>query len=299
MKPHTKGLLLIILGTCLWGSSGVLSQHLFKDKLFTAEWLVTIRLIASGALLLAADALTHKGDIFSIWKTSDRWQLIIFGVLGMLGVQYTFFAAIVHSNAATATILQYLMPVFMVLYMVIATRRPPQPRELLTVAMAMAGTFILVTKCRLDTLAISPQAVFWGLMSAVFAAFYTLQPRTIIKKWRSTLVVGWGMLIGGLLVCIYQPVWQFTGIMDVNAAASLAGIICFGTALAFFAYLESTKYLTPAEIGVFASLEPLSSIVLSIIFFNINFGLTDFIGAAIIITAATSLSLKKQKTDTT
>lgn len=293
MKPHTKGLLFIILGTVLWGTSGVLSQYLFRNKFFTAEWLVTFRLLISGLLLLTADAFTNKGDIFSIWKTSDKWQLAIFGIFGMLGVQYTYFAAIVHSNAATATILQYLMPVILVLYLTVAMRRLPHLREILASALAMTGTFILVTKCRFDTLAISPPAVFWGLMSAVFAAFYTLQPRVIIRKWRSALITGWGMLIGGAFICLYQPVWKFTGCFDLSAAASLAGITVFGTALAFFSYLESTKYLNPAEIGVFASLEPLSSIILSIMFFNMDFGITDFIGTAAIITAVTSLSIKR------
>ena len=109
---NTKGILLIVTGTVLWGTSGVISQHLFTDKMFTAEWFVTARLISSGIILLIIDALLHKGDIFSIWLTKDKWALIIFGIFGMLGVQYTYFGTIVHSNAATATILQYLMPIF-------------------------------------------------------------------------------------------------------------------------------------------------------------------------------------------
>lgn len=64
----------------------------------------------------------------------------------------------------------------------------------------------------------------------------------------------------------------------------------FGTAIAFCAYLESTKYLSPTKISVFASLEPFSSIILSIIFLNISFGLFELIGAIIIILAVTILS---------
>ena len=66
---NTKGILLIVTGTVLWGTSGVISQHLFTDKMFTAEWFVTARLISSGIILLIIDALLHKGDIFSIWLT--------------------------------------------------------------------------------------------------------------------------------------------------------------------------------------------------------------------------------------
>ena len=125
---------------------------------------------------------------------------------------------------------------------------------------------------------------------ACFAAFYTLQPRTIIKKWRSTLIIGWGMLIGGILMSFYQKPWEFNGIWDLDTALTLSAIIIFGTAIAFCAYLESTKYLSPTKISVFASLEPFSSIILSIIFLNISFGLFELIGAIIIILAVTILS---------
>lgn len=291
---NTKGFFFIVVGTVLWGASGVVSQYLFVDKLFTAEWLVSIRLVSSGIVLLIVDALLHHGDIFSIWSTKDKWALIAFGILGMLGVQYTYLGTIVHSNAATATILQYLMPVFFVIYLLITTHRLPRVMELFSIALAMVGTFLLVTKGNLHTLVISPTALAWGLVCACFAAFYTLQPREIIKKWRSTLIIGWGMLIGGIVMNFYQPVWQSgKAILDFSAILALLSIIFLGTALAFCAYLESTKYLTPTQIGVFASLEPFSSIILSIIFLNINFGITELIGAIIIIVAMTILTKAK------
>lgn len=288
---NTKGIFLIVIGTILWGTSGVISQHLFTDKMFTAEWFVTARLICSGIILLIIDAILHKGDIFSIWMTKDKLALIIFGIFGMLGVQYTYFGTIVHSNAATATILQYLMPIFIVFYLLITTHRIPRKLELFSIFLAMLGTFLLVTKGQFDVLAISPTALIWGLTSAGFSAFYTLQPRQIIKRWRSTLVIGWGMLIGGLIMCFYQPVWKPVGIFDLNSILSFSAVIIFGTAIAFCAYLESTKYLTPTQISVFASLEPFSSIILSIIFLHISFGSIELIGAFIIISAVTILNL--------
>lgn len=291
---NTKGLLLIILGTTLWGASGVVSQYLFVDKAFSAEWLVSIRLVSSGIVLLIIDAILYHGDIFSIWKTKDTWALLAFGILGMLGVQYTYFGTIVHSNAATATILQYLMPVFFVIYLLLTTHRLPRAVELCSIFLAMLGVALLVTKGNFDTLVISPTALIWGLASAIFAAFYTLQPREIIKKRRSTLIIGWGMLIGGIAMSFYQPFWQSGGaILDLSAIVALLSIIFLGTALAFFAYLESTKYLTPTQIGVFASLEPFSSIILSIIFLHISFGFAELIGAIIIIISMTILTKAK------
>lgn len=97
------------------------------------------------------------------------------------------------------------------------------------------------------------------------------------------------MLIGGILMSFYQKPWEFNGIWDLDTALTLSAIIIFGTAIAFCAYLESTKYLSPTKLA-FPSLEPFSSIILSIIFLNITFGLFELIGAIIIILAVTILS---------
>ena len=159
MSCQLKGTLFIVTGTILWGASGVLSQHLFVDKIISAEWLVTVRLILSGITLLSIDAILNKGDIFSIWHTKDKFPLICFGIFGMLGVQYTYFGTIIHSNAATATILQYLMPIVIVFYLLFTTHRLPSFKELFSIFLAMVGTFFLVTKGNFSTLAISLEAL--------------------------------------------------------------------------------------------------------------------------------------------
>ena len=51
-KVRFKGIMLVIFGSTLWGVSATVAQFLFKQNNFTAEWLVVIRLLLSGILLL-------------------------------------------------------------------------------------------------------------------------------------------------------------------------------------------------------------------------------------------------------
>lgn len=50
------------------------------------------------------------------------------------------------------------------------------------------------------SLSISPAALFWGIASAFAAAFYTTYPSTLIARYGTLPVVGWSMLIGGLIL---------------------------------------------------------------------------------------------------
>lgn len=293
MTRRTKGMMLVVFGALLWGGSGVAAQFVLQNKGFSAEWLVVVRMLLSGIILLSLDGITHFGDIFSIWKSRyDSLQLIAFALIGMLGVQYTYFAAIKAGNAATATILQYLMPIVIVLWTVLRYRRRPQLRELFCTALAILGTLLLVTHGSLSSLAISPPALFWGVLSAFAAAFYTVQPKYLLGHWRSPLVIGWGMLLGGLAFLPVCPPWDFTGIWDKYACIVFLYIIIFGTIIAFWAYLESVKYIQPTETSTLASIEPLSAIVLSALLLNVPFGLIEILGAICIMSTVFILARK-------
>lgn len=117
MKRKSIGILLVLTAAISWGVSGSVAQFLFTQKQFTTGWLVCVRLLTSGAILLLYLGLTKNPDIWNIWKRrASVINILIFGLLGMAGVQFTYFAAIETSNAATATLLQYLAPVLIILY---------------------------------------------------------------------------------------------------------------------------------------------------------------------------------------
>ena len=152
MKAHGKGAALAAAGSVLWGASGIAGQVLLQDKGVTPEWLSAARMIGAGVLLLALTA--QRGErLFPIWR-EKALSLLLFGVLGMIGVQYTYFAAIALSNAATATILQYTMPILVILWTALTERRMPGARVLAALVLAVGGVALLVTRGEWGTLAI-------------------------------------------------------------------------------------------------------------------------------------------------
>lgn len=289
-----KGVCLALLGATFWGASSVAAQFLFHEKHFTPEWLVVVRLLSSGLLLLLYDALKYRTGSFAIWRSvSDRGQLLLFAIFGMLSVQYTYFAAIRYGNAATATILQYLMPVIIVCYFALRYWRLPRLIEIVSVLLAVFGTLLLVTKGDFGHLALSPKALGFGVTSAFACAFYTVQPRRLLTRWRSPLVTGWAMFVGGACMSFYKPPWQFSGVWDSAAFGALAFVVLFGTIVAFCAYLESTKYISATQTSTIASVEPLASVLLSVWLLGTPFGLIDWGGMACILSTVFLLARAK------
>lgn len=291
-----NGIAMVLIAAVLWGVSGSVAQYLFQQQGFSPEWLVVMRLLLSGMILLGLAYKKEKKKIWDIWKSKqDRWNLILFGILGMLAVQYTYFTAIKHANAATATILQYLAPVLIVCYVAIRSSQFPTAKEITAVILALIGTFFLVTHGSIHTLSISGLALFWGLSSALTLAFYTLHPHKLLANWGSTIVVGWAMLIGGIGFSFVHPPWQFEGQWSVPSFFSVIFIVVFGTFIAFYCYIESLKYLSASETSLLACVEPLSAVFLSVIWLHVDFGAAEWLGTLCIVSTVSILSIVKNK----
>jgi|SRR5690606_17393582 len=290
-----KGILLGIIAAALWGISGTLGQFLFQQRGINVEWLITLRLLLSGfGLLLLAKSM--KNNIFTIWTNQkDAIQIVIFSIMGMIGVQYTYFAAIKHSNAATATVLQFAGPIFIAIYLALKYRRLPKKLELLAILLAVTGTFLLVTRGNFNSLSISGTALFFGIASAITLAIYTLQPKTLLSKYNSALVVGWGMLIGGIIFSFVKAPWQVEGDWDIKTVLSAAFIIIFGTLIAFYAYLNAVKIIGGQKTSLLASAEPLVAVILSVIWLKTPFSIIEGIGSLCIISTVFLLTKKETK----
>ena len=295
-KTRLKGMFLVIIGATLWGISGTVAQYLFQKKGFTAEWLVVARMLASGIILTLYSFIKGNKNIIKIWTNKkDVFSLIIFSILGMLGVQYTYFASINYGNAATATILQYLSPVIITCYLAIKSKKFPHFQQLLAIILAMIGTFFIITKGDMNNLSISKLALFWGIASAFASALYTLQPISLLKKYDSTTVVGLGMLLGGISFSFIHNPLNFSGEISLDSIIAIAFVIIFGTLIAFYCYLESLKYIQPTEASILGSLEPLSAAFLSIIWLNVSFAPLQWIGPIFIISTVIILSYSKKE----
>jgi drug/metabolite transporter (DMT)-like permease len=287
------GYLLAFLAALLWGVSGACCQYLFEHKSINAEWLVTVRVLISGLILVLFAYVKKEPDLFTIWKSrKDILQLILFSIVGMLGAQYTYFITIKHSNAATATVLQYLGPVLIACFYAFKLKRVPSIVEFVAIIFAMAGTFLLVTHGKIGQLSISVDALTWGLISAVALATYSILPVLLLKKYNAIVIVGWAMLIAGIAFSFVHPPWAVSGIWDVTTYLCTAFIAIFGTLVAFYAYLIAVKMIGAKTASLLACAEPLSAAVIAVIWLNVSFGMFDWMGTFFILATIMLLSMR-------
>ena len=296
-KIYTKkgtiiGTFLTIAGGILWGISGVCGQFLFQSKDVTASWLVPLRLVTAGFLLLCYYLIRDKGKAFDIWKTKrNRIDIIIYGLAGMMLCQYSYFQTIEWSNAGTATVIQYLGPALIVVWVCLQTRRLPEKKEVLGVILAVTGIFLIATHGNPTTLALSQKALIMGLISAVSVVIYTVKPARMQAEFDTPLILAWGMLIGGIALTIAFRPWNNKVIFDGETFTALTFIILFGTMAGFSMYMTGVKMIGSVKASLYSCVEPVASMVLTAVWMKVSFTTPDLIGTAFVIATIIILAL--------
>ncbi|MED3561532.1 DMT family transporter [Bacillus xiapuensis] len=291
------GLLMIISGATFWGLSGPMIQWLFYHTDLSSEDYLVIRLLFAGITILGF-LLFSKQNIFEIWKHPKDWiQLCIFAVIGMLAGQYTFIETLDKSNAVTATLFQFLGPIIITIYVATRKKKLPTTMQLLAVVAAVSGTFYLITNGSIENVVLSKRAILYGTLTAVTFAFYTLHPKSLIKRWGTLQIVGWGMLLGGVVLWMVHRQFSFhqvAGTLTIGTFLMLLIILLSGT-VSFLLYIGSLKYLSAVETGLLSSIEPLVAAILSIAWLKESFGAYQLLGGAFIVVAVILLTLPERE----
>ncbi|MFL0683488.1 MAG: DMT family transporter [Algoriphagus aquaeductus] len=290
------GLIMAISSAIFWGISGTCAQYLFEEKQVDPAWLVTWRMILAGAILVIFSIASEKKIAFEIWrKPKNAIKLVLFGLLGMVAVQFTYFYSISLSNAATATILQYIGPVFVVAFYAFKNKKWPILAEYAALTLALTGTFLLVTHGSLEELVISEKAIFWGILSALALAFYTIQPVGLLRTFSPAAVTGWGMLVGGVFFSLFTQPWELSGSWDSGTISAFAYIVIFGTVIAFYFFLKSVTIIGATFASLLCSVEPLAAALTAVFWLNVSFFAMDWIGTLLILLTVVVLTLSKEK----
>ncbi|QMG50440.1 DMT family transporter [Escherichia fergusonii] len=295
MSSSRKGMLNVLIAAVLWGSSGVCAQYIMEQSQMSSQFLTMTRLIFAGFILLTL-SFVHGDKVFSVLQNRhDALRLLIFSIVGALTVQLTFLLTIEKSNAATATVLQFLSPTIIVAWFAIARKARPGILVLTTIFTSLIGTFLLVTHGDPTSLSISPAALFWGIASAFAAAFYTTYPSTLIARYGTLPIVGWSMLLGGLILLPFYA-GQGTHFM-VNGSLILAFfyLVVIGTAVTFSLYLKGAQLIGGPKASILSCAEPLSSAFLSLLLLGITFTVPDWLGTLLILSSVILISMDSRR----
>ena len=289
------GIILTLLGATLWGVSGTSVQFVGNFRNMNLEWLLTMRLITAGLLTVLYGWIRQGSAIFNVFRNwRDTLGLVIFGVFGMALCQYTYFRSIVIAGAGIATVLQYLAPSMIIIYLLVRYGKRPSTGEIISVILALAGTICLMGNNGFSFESFRSDVLFWGLLSAVGVAVYSVSPVRLLATYGTIPIVGFGMLLSGLVAAALFQQSHSYATWDVWTVVGCFNVVFLGTIVSFNAYLEGVKRIGAVSGSILSSIEPISAAFFGWALLGNQFNWVGILGMAMIIATVIIIALEKR-----
>lgn len=293
LNEKTVATIKVGLGTTLWGASGLVVKGLFNlSSHINAVWISQVRMIVAGLILIVLAQL-NRHEPMDVWKHKDTTlRMIAYGILGILPVQFAFYECVQLSNAAMATVIQFLGPFFILGYLAATKKQVLRPLDFISAIAGFGGVFLLATHGNIHDLRISPLALLFGLLSAVGVATSNTIPTPLVKKYSSMTVSGWGMLVSGIALMALPQNIAGIPFGDWRLWLGLAFVLILGTIVPFVWMNEALVHLSPAVVSLLDAFEPVASTIGSVLIFGLVLLPVDYIAIVLIIAATLAISMK-------
>lgn len=279
-----RGIAFAALGGICWGFSGTCAQLMTAGFGIPVAWIVCVRLLLGAFLFLSICLLREPRRLLAVMR--DARSLLRIGAFALFGVmltQMSYLSSISYTNAGVGTVLERLGLIVIMAYVCVRSRRLPRKRELWGLGLAIVGTFLIATKGTIGTLSIPEEGLFWGMVSAVALACYTLIPGKALDKWGSFIVIGLAMLLGGVVATAFVRPWTIPVDITPELVGVLAAMVLVGTFAAYLFYLQGVKEAGPVRAGLVGCVEPMSAAAFSALWLGTPFAFLDIVGFGMIL----------------
>jgi drug/metabolite transporter (DMT)-like permease len=298
-----------------WAISATLGRAVFLGRL----QILGVAIAPMPPLMLAQSRTTLAACVLfpALWATRGSSAVrmkpreirdcVIVGTLGIAASNYFYYLAIQRTSVATAIILQYLAPVFVLLWMLYRKLQLPTFSRVSGVLVAVLGSILaigVVTRAHgFPWLTVVPGqirfdliGVIAALIAAVAFAFYNVFGRHLVESNDRWTVLAWalaGAAIGWIFVNppwrilaahYTRPQWAFMALFSVTSI-----LVPFSLYFAGLHHLDATRAI------VTSCLEPVFSILVAALALGELVGKIQIAGILLVLASTVLVQLETQQ----
>ena len=200
---------------------------------------------------------------------------VLAGAACFSGVTTLFTMANKMTTAGNAIILQYTVPVWIVVLMYVFFGKKPGKLEIISILIVLAGILCFFFE------SISSGKILGDLLALVSGVFYAgVFMLNQFEKGDALSSIFWGQLMTGIFL---SPMvrWETDFSPQVLSCVILLGLVQVGLAYIFFS--TGTKYTDPVTASMINAIEPVLNPTLVAVFYGETLGMLSLVGAAIMI----------------
>ncbi|MDR7543424.1 MAG: EamA family transporter [Armatimonadota bacterium] len=210
----------------------------------------------------------------------DLPLLAAYSAVSVAGFMTIYFTAIDLTTVATAAVLLYTAPAWVVVLARVVFGEPITPMKTVAVALTFLGCVLVVGAADSAAVRLTRAGLLAGLGAGFTYALYSILGKTALRRLRPQTTVIYTLGLGALVLAVIA---RRLPPLPSQSLAPLGYTIIFPTALAYLLYIHGLRWVEAGRAAVVATLEPVVAVAAGALVLQEPFGPLQWIGAALVL----------------
>jgi drug/metabolite transporter (DMT)-like permease len=268
-----QGYFYIGAAAAFWGVSASLGRAAFTGRLLPGSGIARVGpvILSQARTTFSFMAVLVGFLVIRGWRRlrlpwMDVGRIFLLGLAGVAASNYFYYLAIQRTNVATAIIVQYTAPVWVLLYMIARGIEKPTISKMISVLLAILGIALVIGLFGQGKLRLDGIGVIAALIAAFSFAYYNISGHYILARYDRWTVLLYSAMAASLFWIIVNPPNKIAAIHYSSSTWLFLFVFAMLSVLAPFAlYFAGLQHLQPTKAIIASCLEPVFTIVIAAI----------------------------------
>lgn len=271
-------------------SIGLLTAGLSNFDVLSYRWGV------AGIVLMIYSFIKKKTLRFNSFD--EVWKIILLSILRSI-TSVTLLIGYANISSGIASTINFMYPIVVALCMMLFFRDRKSPVDFAAIAVSFFGVYLLASG---DSLIIEGGNTRLGLICSIvsalsFAAYYILMKQIKADKIEVVKFTTWMMLFSAIyfIVCAFLLEGRLTMVTDGKSWLYILGLGLWSTMVSNFTGVKAVRRIGPTLTSILGALQPLTAVILGVIFLHEHLYMRSLIGIGLIMIAVTIVVMHQKK----
>ena len=289
-----NGIFYAAISSMSFGFSPLFSLALIAAGLSDFDILSYRWLIAGLVLMIYAFC---KKKSLRLNSFDEAWKIILLSVLRAL-TSITLLIGYVNISSGIASTINFMYPVIVTLCMVIFFGEKRSLVDYLAIAASIFGVYLLASG---DSIMVEGGNTRLGLACSLisafsFAAYYIVMKQVKADKIEVVKFTTWIMMLSAVYFIIGAFVCngKLTVVTDAGSWLNILGLGLWSTMVSNITGVKGNRRIGPTMTSILGALQPLTAVILGVLFLNEHLYMRSLIGCTVILVAVTIIVLHQK-----
>ena len=290
-----KGLFYAAISSASFGFSPLFSLALIAAGLSNFDVLSYRWLTAAVVLVIYAAC---KKKTLKLNSFDEVWRVVLLSALRSI-TSITLLIGYANIASGVASTINFMYPVIVALCMMIIFREDRAWINVIAIFLSILGVYLMANG---DGVIVEGGNTVLGLtcslISAItFAAYYIVMKKTKSDKIEVVKFTTWIILLSAIYFIAAALIidGRITIVTDFKSWMNILGLGLWATMVSNFTGVKAIRRIGPTLTSILGALQPLTAVVLGVVFLDEHLGISTISGIILILAAVTMIVLHQRK----